>query len=321
MAAKHRCTRNNREAYRWLGTGALTLGIGAAALAGGAGVAAAKTGDSSGTPSSSDHKATPTVTHKKSHGPSPTAATAPVTAGTVSAPKATAALMPKDKQPKVTAAIAPNAATKAPTPPWAADPTTPAGTAAVVALKPFAAVTTTAQPAAASAASTTTGPTSPANNLFTAIQKALLGFQAMFFNTPPTIRVTVPTKNADGAYTGRITAFDADGDPLSVYSENPTDGGATTLRAVDKNTYEFTYTPSESALTTTGYIHYFDFSAQETNYADHWHGFTQLVNYLVFGHAKNAYGNPLYFPFAWGTSSSNKPMAIGPVARPAAATT
>ena len=59
MTAKHRSARNHQVTYKWMGTGAITLGIGAAAVVGGAGVAEAKTGNPDGSAGSAHSAAAP----------------------------------------------------------------------------------------------------------------------------------------------------------------------------------------------------------------------------------------------------------------------
>lgn len=315
MSAKHRHAASHRATHKWLGTGALALGIGAAALAG-AGVAEAKAGEPSDAASTnhgpSDHKPPSAQTHKKAHNPSPTAASAPVAASATGASTTPTTPMPKSKGPKATAAIPATLTTAAPTAATVA-PTTPVASAVAVATKPVAAVTATAKPLAATTAAATTTTTNPITALVTAIQKALLGFQSMFFNTPPKITVSTPTKGADGTYTGQIVASDADGDPLTIYFDANA-GGTTTLQSTGTNTYSYTYTPSATALATPGYSHDFSFAAQENNAASHWHGFAQMLAYIETLGGGSSHAWFLYNPLNWGTTTAVLVVNIVPAA-------
>lgn len=320
MAAKHRRTRHHHDAYKWLGTGAITLGIGAAALVGGTGIAQAKGGDTGGAagaskPSSADHTTTGVTNHKKTHSPAPTAG-ALTTAATANTPPPKPVSTPKTKQTNSTTP-APTAATPVAAAPTAVSkPVTPA--AAAVTLKPVSAVTTTAKPVAATTATTTNPITTFITTVITNIQKALLGFQTMFFNTPPKITVTTPTKNADGTYTGQFVGTDADGDPLTYSAGVVTQWGTTTVDNVGNNTYTYTYTPSATIAATGGTV-LVDIGVYETNYAAHFHGLAQIEQYLL--DPLNTYlsrftGNegPLfagsYYPFSWGAAYVNELITI-----------
>ncbi|MGB8405757.1 MAG: hypothetical protein WCE30_16965 [Mycobacterium sp.] len=362
MTAKHRRPTRNTDAYKWLGTGAITLGIGAATLAGGAGIAAAKTGDSTGTNGASsthsapDHqKPAAASAPKKTHDTAKTPkahSTAATAADTADSPATKPAPRPKTKQPKPTAAVSgtttPPAAAPTALPKVAVHPATPVAAAAVAALKSVAATTTTAK------ATTATSATNPFTTLANDIQKALLGFQAMFFsappkatatpaaattnplislqtgiqnwihetffNTAPTITVGTPTKNADGSYTGQITTNDADGDPLKI-TFDPNYGGTTTLQNTGNNTYTYTYTPSSSALSTPGYSQNLYFTVTETNADSHFHGPAQIQNAIVeatVGAVLRAlhFAFPPYDAASWGSASGYVDVAVGPPVNP-----
>ncbi|MEZ0052902.1 hypothetical protein ABIA30_003927 [Mycobacterium sp. MAA66] len=331
MTAKHRRPTRNTDAYKWLGTGAITLGIGAATLAGGAGIAAAKTGDSTGTNgASSTHSApdhqkpaaagAPKKTHDTAKTPKAhsTAATAADTAGS---PATKPAPSPKTKQPKPTAAVSstttPPATAPTSPPTVVVHPTTPAAAAAVAALKSVAATTTTAKATTATATSATNPFTTLAND----IQKALLGFQSMFFSAPPKATATPAAAAATPAaastnplislQTGiqnwiHETFFNtaptvtvgtptknADGSYTGQITTNDADGdplkitfdsnygGTTTLQSTGNNTYTYTYTPSSSALSTPGYSQNLYFTVTETNADSHFHGPAQIQNAIV----------------------------------------
>lgn len=313
MSAKLRHASHTHEAYRWLGTGALMLGVGVATLTGGAGIAEAGTGEHGGPAgsghSTADHKTAAASTPKKSHSPAdlvsrPTAAPASTA---VAVPTATSGPTPKP---------APTANTKAPKPVAVSvssviDTKAAKPSAATTATTVAAVVAVAATPKAAAATTTTATVTNPITALVTAIQKALLSFQAMFFNTPPTITAGAPTKNADGTYTGQIVASDIDGDPLDVYVEYGGARGTTTLQAVNTatNTYTYTYTPS--ATVATGTTDTLTFGAQETNAASHYHGFSQLLAFIEYQLEPPLYKQEIgYYPSEWGTTTTDVVVTV-----------
>lgn len=146
-------------------------------------------------------------------------------------------------------------------------------------------------------------------------------FNRTFNNTAPTIAVGAPTKNADGSYTGQITATDIDGDPLAIRYDAK-DAGVTTLIDHGDGTYTYTYTPSEAAATTPNYKHYFYFVAVETNAGAHFHGPPQLQNAIIQATLGNllramdpSYSRviPPYAPADWGSAGGSASVAVGPV--------
>lgn len=165
----------------------------------------------------------------------------------------------------------------------------------------------TASPSAFRAAATPSTATNPLQLAFDNFQEAI---QRTFFNSLPEVTLTEPTRNADGSYTGRIVATDADGDPLTI-SGNFAAGGTTTL---DADGY-YTYTPSDSVSSIPGFVHTIAFRIVEDNAANHFHGPAQIRNaieatvlHALFG----PLGYPPYSAESWGTVRADVRIPVGP---------
>ncbi|MCX2713874.1 hypothetical protein [Mycolicibacterium sp. J2] len=152
-------------------------------------------------------------------------------------------------------------------------------------------------------------------------------FNRTFNNTAPTVAIGAPTKNADGSYTGQITATDIDGDPLAVHYDPPRNGTITVTDHGD-GTYTYTFVPSDAALTTPNSQFLFAFSAVETNANDHFHGLPQIQDFIVQSTLGNfaravipsyGYSWAPYSATDWAWGSDLLRVPIGPVVPPTSA--
>ncbi|GAS98160.1 glycoside hydrolase family 16 [Mycolicibacterium canariasense] len=185
---------------------------------------------------------------------------------------------------------------------------------------PTAGVKVSAKLTAASAP-TATAFTDPLTTLVYGLQG---WFNRTFNNTLPTVTMSAPTKNADGSYTGQITATDIDGDPLQV-NLTPTRNGTITYTDHGNGTYTYTFIPSEAALTTPNSVFSLFVSAVETNANDHFHGLPQIQDFIVQSTLGNfaralvpsySYSWPPYDALTWAISGASIRVPIGPVVPP-----
>lgn len=329
MGGRHRAKTEPPAVSVWLGAGAIALGIGAA-LTTGTGVAAAETAESSGSSATSDTGGTSSAdssggTSSADPGGGAEAKqddTQKATAGTVSG-TSEESVRPAKKKPRhqqiADASPEPqdsdgDASTTVGRPrirPAASTVDAPERTTAPTAdsnVAPASPKLTTASaaPFKAAAAPTAT-PANPLQQVLDNFQKAV---QRALFNSPPEVTITEPTRNADGSFTGRIVASDADGDPLTI-SGNFFAGGRTTLD--DDGNY--TYTPSESALSTPGFVQILTFRVAEDNAASHFHGPAQIQNWIertALYALLRVFGYPPYSAASWGTTSVDVRIPVGP---------
>ncbi|MEN4478340.1 hypothetical protein [Mycolicibacterium cosmeticum] len=153
-------------------------------------------------------------------------------------------------------------------------------------------------------------------------------FNRTFNNTAPTIAVGAPTKNADGSYTGQITATDIDGDPLQVNLTPVVRNGTITYTDHGDGTYTYTFIPSEAALTTPNSVFSLFVSAVELNANDHFHGLPQIQDFIVQSTLGNfaravvpsySYSWPPYDALTWSINGASIRVPIGPVVPPTSA--
>lgn len=130
--------------------------------------------------------------------------------------------------------------------------------------------TLTSAPAATMAAVSAPAP-APAPNPFSAWLSTLAAqFQAMFANATPALSYK-PGDNitqSNGTVVGKVTGYDAEGDPLIYTASKPTSGKVTIDTAGN-----FTYTPDPTATATTDQ---FTVTVAEANAATHFHGLMGL---------------------------------------------
>jgi hypothetical protein len=152
-------------------------------------------------------------------------------------------------------------------------------------------------------------------------------FNRTFNNTLPTVTISAPTKNADGSYTGQITATDIDGDPLQV-NLTPVRNGTITYTDHGDGTYTYTFVPSEAALTTPNSVFSLFVSAVELNANDHFHGLPQIQDFIVQSTLGNfaravvpsySYSWPPYDALTWSINGASIRVPIGPVVPPTSA--
>lgn len=176
----------------------------------------------------------------------------------------------------------------------------------------------------AASAPTTTAFTDPLTALVYGVQG---WFNRTFNNTLPTVTISTPTKNADGSYTGQITATDIDGDPLQV-NLTPVRNGTITYTDHGNGTYTYTFIPSEAALTTPNSVFSLFVSAVETNANDHFHGLPQIQDFIVQSTLGNfaravvpsySYSWPPYDALTWSINGASIRVPIGPVVPPTSA--
>lgn len=334
MAGRHRSKATPLPVTVWLGAGAITLGVGAA-LTGGAGVASASTEESSGTSASAGtHQKVDSDTSTKSAdtaaGPKGISTSpAPTPAGdTTSTPKVAstskATSAPKKKPRRGTDRQATSAATSASPETDSSDDgdavTIPkravvAGSAPRTVQTTDSRVSAAPKVAALPAARATAAPataTDPLTTLANHFQRALATYQKKYLNKRPTITVSEPTHNADGTWTGQVSASDPDGDPLAISVPlQVNSAGLNTLNADGS----FTFTPAAYALSTPGYVASLFFETVETNYDSHFHGFGQLRASLFADSPPVVlalFGLRPYASKEWGTAKLRVDIPVGP---------
>lgn len=324
MAGRHRSKAAPLPVTVWLGAGAITLGVGAA-LTSGTGVANASTDESAGTSASAG-------THQKVDSDAATKSTDTTTGhkgtstASASTPSRDSTSTPK-KKPRRSTDRQTTAASASASP--ATDSSDDGDTVrhktqnrAMVTDSATRTVKTTASPVSAAAPKTAALPaakataapataTDPLTTLANYFQRALVTYQKKYLNKRPTITVSEPVRNDDGTWTGHVTANDPDGDPLAIsVSLQIGSAGLNTLNADGS----FTFTPSDYALTTPGYVASLYFQAVETNYASHFHGFGQVIAKFIDDTVPSAWlftGRP-YFAEDWGTANGRVDIPVGP---------
>lgn len=334
MTGRHRSKATPLPVTVWLGAGAITLGVGAA-LTSGAGVASASTDESSGTSASAGtHQKVDSDTSTKSADTAPgpkgiSTSPAPTPAGdTTSTPKVAstskATPAPKKKPRRGTDRQATSAATSASPETDSSDDgdavTIPkravvAGSAPRTVQTTDSRVSAAPKVAALPAARATAAPataTDPLTTLANHFQRALATYQKKYLNKRPTITVAEPTHNADGTWTGQVSASDPDGDPLAISVPlQVNSAGLNTLNADGS----FTFTPAAYALSTPGYVASLFFETVETNCDSHFHGFGQLRASLFADSPPVVlalFGLRPYASKEWGTAKLRVDIPVGP---------
>ena len=274
-------------------------------------------------PTSTDSDAKPAATHKRSavtravkvrsHDDTPTAV-AQSTAADTAVPKVAALPTAKATAKPTNPVVKLNKAVQSflhgiqvqyfNTPPRLTGSTVPIGTTSTLATAKSAAVAT-----------------DPFTNGVRSLQSWI---KKTFYNTAPTVTISLPTKNADGSYTGQITASDVDGDPLR-FEFGGSNGSTTTVIDHGDGTYTYTFTPSEASLTKPNSTYFFHFTAFETNAATHFHGGAQIRELVeqstLVKLARTLFPSysqfwPPYSAIDWAFGEGFLTVPIGPVVPP-----
>ncbi|MGU3501866.1 Ig-like domain-containing protein [Mycobacterium sp. C31M] len=292
MAGRHRRNREPLAVTVWLGAGVVTLGIGAA-LTTGTAVAVAETGESGGASASSsagDSTAGDSSTGTSASGQGDTGKKSAVTDSEESQDSEEAATAPR-KKPRLQKSSRTSAEpaslhdqVAAETPRKRAGTVTPAvadeSTDAEAPSIRSAAVTTVevAEPTITPTAKANAAPANPLVTAGQALQDFLRNIQRQYFNTRPQITgYSVPTRNADGTYSGQIYATDADGDPLVYSVRNGAPFGSNLTIEQNGN---YTLTPSAYALTREG-TGELTFDVVEANAGEHFHGIHRVFEKAI----------------------------------------
>lgn len=296
-AVQRRKHRAQRAAYVWLGTGAVTLGVGAA-LAGGSGVAHADSAssDTSASTSSSAESSTDRQPHtgKPNTGPAKKRPegkmrssgkdrpTAPERATKPDRETTTNPASPADTRDTVTETPKPKPANKAFLKPKT-DNTRPKvlQTAKVrsgsVDSDGTAAMSLPASRSAKAESATAPADTEPrAATERDPVGGLIRQIQETFFNQSPIAKPAQIRQEPDGTIIGKIGASDPEEDPLSYrVSERPQHG-----TVVIHANGDYTYTPNPE-FASTGGTDTFTATVSETNAAQHVHGPIGLINRVI----------------------------------------